>query len=369
MTKKLGFGLMRLPLSDVANEIIDIEQTKKMADYFMSKGFTYFDTAAPYIKGNSEGAFRQAVVERYPRESYTITDKLSLFMIKEEKEILGFFEKQLKELGVTYLDYYLLHALGADSFRKAEEMHAFEFACKLKAEGKVKHIGFSFHDNAKVLDEILTKHPEMEYVQLQINYLDWEDENVQSRACYEVAMKHNKQVLIMEPVKGGSLVNIPKEAEKLFKAYHPELSIASWAIRFAASLPNVMMVLSGMSNEEQMMDNLSYMENFIPLNEEEKKVIDTATAIIKSEIAIPCTACRYCIEDCPKKIPIPECFAVYNDLKKEAGKAETSEADYQKVTNGLGKASDCIKCGKCEKHCPQHLPIREYLVEVAGELE
>lgn len=337
--KKLGFGLMRLPQLDKDDYgSVDIERVKKMADAFMENGFTYFDTAAPYHRGNSEVAFREAVAKRYPRTSYTITDKLSLFMIRNAEEMEGFFESQLERLGVDYMDYYWLHGLGGPSFKQAEEWHAFEFVQRKKAEGKVKHIGLSFHDKAELLDEILTK--------------------------------HRKPVIVMEPIKGGSLVNIPQEAEKLYQDYRPDSSVASWAIRFAASPDNVMMVLSGMSDEEQMWDNISYMKEFHPLDEEEQKIVEQATKIIKASIAIPCTACRYCIDDCPKKIAIPDYFAVYNNLKRFGGpQGMVASTYYRNLAQTHGKASDCLKCGKCEKRCPQHLPIREYLEAVAEELE
>ena len=255
--KKLGFGLMRLPLLDKDDySSIDIERFKNMADTFLANGFTYFDTAYPYHRGNSEVAFREAVVKRYPRSAYTITDKLSLFMIHDEKEIPGFFEKQLQQLGVDYVDYYWLHGLNGRTYQQAEEMHAFEFIQAKKAEGKIRHIGLSFHDKAALLDEILTAHPELEYVQIQLNYLDWNDPAVESRLCYEVVVKHNKPVIVMEPVKGGSLIQIPETAKHLFEETHPDLSVASWAIRFAASPSHVMMVLSGMSDEPQVEDNV-----------------------------------------------------------------------------------------------------------------
>ncbi len=369
--KKFGFGLMRLPQKD-ANDYssVDIERVKVMADEFMKNGFTYFDTAFPYHQGNSEAAFREAVVKRYPRDSFTITDKLSLFMIKDSNEIPGFFERQLELLGVDYIDYYWLHGLGEPTYKQAEKMNAFDFVVQKKKEGKVKHIGLSFHDKSELLDEILTKHPEMEYVQIQLNYLDWEDENVQSRKCYEVAVKHGKPVIVMEPIKGGSLIDIPEEASKLFKAYNSDLSIASWAIRFAASHDNVMMVLSGMSNEEQMSDNISYMKDFKPLNNDEKALVEKAAEIIKSKIAIPCTACRYCVDTCPKKIAIPDYFSIYNNLKRFGQtQALVAATYYGNLIQKNGKASDCIKCGKCEKLCPQHLSIRKYLEDVSSALE
>lgn len=369
--KKLGFGLMRLPQLD-ANDYsaVDIEAVKNMADIFMSNGFTYFDTAAPYHHGSSEAAFREAVVKRYPRTSYTITDKLSLFMIQKAEDMQPFFDSQLDRLGLDYIDYYLLHGLGEPTYQKAENFHAFQFVQELKAQGKVKHIGLSFHDKASLLDEILTKHPEMEYVQIQLNYLDWEDATVESRKCYEVAVKHHKPVIVMEPVKGGSLVNIPDEAKNLFTEVQPEMSVASWAIRFAATPDNIMMVLSGMGDEAQMADNISYMKDFQPLNEQEKITVFKAAEIIKNSIEIPCTACRYCIEDCPKKIAIPDCFSIYNNLKRFGEKqGMVAMTYYGNLIQSHGKASDCLKCGKCERLCPQHLPIRDYLSDVAAVLE
>lgn len=369
--KKLAFGLMRLPLSD-ENDVtsIDIERVKKMADTFIAEGFTYFDTAAPYHNKNSEVAFREAVVKRYPRNAYTVTDKLSLFMIDQAEDMQAFFDAQLERLGVDYMDIYLIHALGKESYAKAQQFHAFEFAMQKKLEGKVRHVGFSFHDTADVLEQILTDHPEVEYVQLQINYLDWEDEHVQARQCYETAVKHGKKVLVMEPVKGGALAVVAPEVEKMMKDYAPDRSPASWAIRFCASLDQVEMVLSGMSTEEQIADNTSYMKDEITLNEEEQAIIQKAAEMIRNDIAIACTGCSYCTQDCPKQIAIPEYFKIYNHFKQfqETSKKQDKQA-YQKKASERGKASDCIECGLCEAHCPQHLQIRSLLKEVADALE
>lgn len=368
--KKLGFGLMRLPHVEGDFSNIHLETVKTMADAFLAAGFTYFDTAAPYHNGMSEVAFREAVVKRYPRDAYTVTDKLSLFMLKDPGQMQGFFDAQLERLGLTYVDYYLLHALGGPSYEKAQQFGAFSFVQELKNQGRVKHIGMSYHDKAELLDQILSEHPEMEYVQLQLNYLDWEDPGVESRKCYEVCCKHKKPVIVMEPVKGGSLVNIPPEAEDLFRTAAPELSVASWAIRFAASPENVFMVLSGMSDLGQMQDNLSYMGEFKPLSERELDLVAEATRIIQDSITVPCTACRYCVEGCPMDIPISDYFAIYNNLKR-FGKDQNVVAStyYRNLAKDHGKASACIACGKCEKACPQHLPIRDLLKDVASALE
>ena len=369
--KKLGFGLMRLPLVDENDgKSIDVERVKVMADKFLEEGFTYFDTAAPYHGLQSEVAFCQAVVERYPRETYTITDKFSMWMINEEMDMETFFQGQLDRLGVEYMDIYLLHAMDRERFEKAKELGVFEFVNQKKAEGKIKHIGFSFHDTADALEKILTEWPEAEYVQLQLNYLDWEDERVQSRMCYEVAVKYDKQILVMEPIKGGALAVVSPVVEKMFKEYAPDASVASWAVRFVASLKNVVMVLSGMSNEEQMEDNLSYMKEFVPLNDEEMNIVMKAAEIIRNDIAIPCTSCRYCVDDCPMQIPIPEYFKIYNRLKQLQGTQEQDRRrDYNHQADNHGKASECIECGMCEGHCPQKIEIRKALKDVAASLE
>ena len=371
--KKLGFGLMRLPAVDEADKSkVDVERVCHLADRFLAEGFTYFDTAACYHSGNSEQAFRAAVAKRYPREAYTITDKLSLFMLKEASEMPGFFEKQLENCGVEYFDYYLLHSLDEGAAKQAEEWGAFDFMLEKKAKGLVKHVGFSFHDKAEVLDKILTRHPEMEYVQLQLNYADWEDSEVQSRKCYEVCVKYGKPVLVMEPIKGGMLANVPAEAEALLKGARPEMSVASWAIRFAASQENVFMVLSGMSDEQQVEDNLSYMKDFAPLSDEEKDLVAKSAAIIKSKEKVPCTGCRYCTDGCPMKIAIPDYFKLLNRISMFGeGQLASAKSIYKDRTEkeGHGKASDCVGCRQCEEHCPQHLPITEYLEEAAKTFE
>ena len=367
--KKLGFGLMRMPTIDKTNDSdVDIEQVKRMVDLFMEKGFTYFDTAIMYNGFASQSVAKAAIVDRYPRDSFTLATKLHAGFFNSFEERDKIFNEQLEQTGAGYFDYYLIHGIDASMLPKYEQFDCFNWLLDKKAKGLVKHAGLSFHDKAELLDEILTKHPEMEFVQLQINYLDWESEWVQSRACYEVALKHGKQVIVMEPVKGGTLANVPEAAEKLFKDYDAGLSVASWAIRFAASLDNVMMVLSGMSNIEQMEDNLSYMEDFKPLTEDEKKMCFQVADIINGQIAIPCTGCSYCTEGCPVKIAIPQYFSLYNEDMREDMEEKgwtATFSTYDVLTMNFGKAKDCIECGQCEAVCPQHLPIIENLKAVS----
>lgn len=371
--KKLGFGLMRLPVKDRSNAAdVDMEQVKQMVDLFMEKGFTYFDTAWMYNGFASENAAKEALVDRYPRESFTLATKLHAGFLDTLEDRDKIFNAQLAKTGAGYFDYYLLHGIEANMLPKYEEMDCFRWLSDKKDAGLVKHAGFSFHDSAEVLDEILTKHPEMEFVQLQINYLDWESRWVQSRACYEVAVKHGKPIIVMEPVKGGTLAKIPEDAEKLFLGYDNERSVPSWAIRFAASLPNVMVVLSGMSNISQMQDNLSYMEDFKPLSEDERNLCFRVADVINSQIAVPCTGCSYCAEGCPKKIAIPQYFSIYNEDMREHldEKGWTINfSNYDVLTHKFGKASDCIACGRCEGVCPQHLTIIDFLKKVATHYE
>ncbi len=370
--KKLGFGLMRLPLVNQANAAdVDVEQVKVMVDRFLEKGFTYFDTAWMYCGFNSENVTKTALVDRHPRESYTLATKLHAGFIETPEDRDRIFNEQRAKTGVTYFDYYLLHGLEAESYQKMEQLDCFSWIVEKKQQGLVKNIGFSFHDSAELLDEILTKHPEMEFVQLQINYLDWDNEWIQSAQCYEVATKHGKPVIVMEPVKGGTLASLPEAVESSFRAYAPQMSISSWAIRFAASLDNVMMVLSGMSNVEQLEDNISYMEDFKPLCEQEKELIRQAVSVIKADITIPCTGCSYCTSGCPKQIAIPKYFFLYNgDMQEAKGKGWTPNGIYyEKLAADFGKASECIACGQCEGVCPQHLPIIEHLRSVAEHFE
>ncbi|MBQ3265481.1 MAG: aldo/keto reductase [Ruminococcus sp.] len=372
-TKKLGFGLMRLPQNNPDNPAdIDIEQLKQMVDLFMEKGFTYFDTAWMYNGFASEKAAKAALVERYPRNSFTLATKLHAGFFDSLEDRDKIFSAQLEHTGAGYFDYYLIHGIESTNLSKYEEFDCFNWLLGKKKEGLVKHAGFSFHDTAEMLDQILTEHPQMEFVQLQINYLDWESEWIQSRACYDVAVKHGKPVIVMEPVKGGTLARIPEQAEKLFTDHDPQMSVPSWAIRFVASLPNVKMVLSGMSNLDQMRDNLSYMEDFQPLTQEEQKLCFRAADIINSQIAIPCTGCSYCTEGCPMQIAIPQYFSIYNEDMREHLEEKgwtINFTNYEVLTQKFGKASECIACGQCEDVCPQHLTIIDYLKNVAAHYE
>ena len=371
--KKFGFGLMRLPLNNPDNAgDIDIEELKRMVDVFLTNGFTYFDTAWMYCGFKSENAIKEALVDRYPRDSFTLTTKLHSDFIECEEDRDKIFNEQLRKTGVDFFDYYLLHSLEGNRPEKYERLHCFEWLLDKKEKGLVKHCGFSFHDKPELLDKILTDHPEMEFVQLQINYLDWESEWIRSRENYEVAVKHGKPVIVMEPCKGGTLARIPEEALRAFKEAEPDMSAPSWAIRFAASLENVMVVLSGMSNLAQMEDNISYMKDFKPLSEEEKKLCFKAAELINSQVAVPCTACHYCTEGCPMSIAIPEYFSLYNEDMREDLKQKgwtINFSNYDKLTEKFGKASDCIQCGQCEGVCPQHLTIISYLKDVAKHFE
>lgn len=362
--KNFGFGCMRLPMKDGK---IDYDEFSKMVDTYLDEGFNYFDTARVYHEGMSETAIRDCIAKRHPRDSFILTNKLSNALFNSEEDIRPLFEKQLESCGVEYFDYYLLHAQTRTLFEKYKKCRAYEQAFELKKEGKIRHVGLSFHDTAEVLDEILTEYPQIEVVQIQLNYVDFEDTAVQSRLCYETCVKHGKPVIVMEPVRGGYLANLPDEAKKIIADLNGG-SAASYAIRFAAGFDNVKMVLSGMSNIEQLRDNLSYMKDFKPLDERELDAVHKVCAVFQSMHLIPCTSCRYCVDGCPKKISIPDLFSCMNTKKMY----NDWNADYyynEVYTKNGGKASDCIECGKCEKSCPQHLEIRKLLKDVVGEFE
>ena len=372
--QKLGFGMMRLPTPDPGQQDkVDMEKVCAMVDTFLERGFTYFDTAYMYHGGESEAIVREAVVKRHPRDSFTIADKMPLVNFKadstpadQEKVFFG----QLEKCGVDYFDYYLLHNVNAETYATAQRLDTFAFLKGQREAGKLRHLGFSYHDKAELLDQILTGHPEVEFVQLQLNYLDWEDERIQSRKCYETVVRHGKKVVVMEPVKGGRLSKLPEEAEKLLRAVHPDWSPASWALRFAASLPEVEMVLSGMSDMAQLEENTATMDAASPLTEEEKGLLAQVAEILSALPAVACTACRYCVDGCPRSIPIPDYFALYNRdqlVLRQGGQPDKEE--YRRLAQGRGLASACVNCRQCVNACPQHLPVVDWLRRTANLYE
>ena len=371
--KKMAFGMMRLPLLDENDESsVNQEEVNEMADLFIENGFNCFDTAYVYHNGESEKAFRKAVVERYPRDAYIIMDKLPLFTITSEDQLEPIFKEQLERCGVDYFDYYLMHNVSGFSEQGFLNVDSFTFTNKMKEKGKIKHLGLSSHANADYLDNILTMHPEMEFVLLQINYLDWENEGVESRKCWEVARKHRKPIFVMEPLKGGFLADVGKEAEKIMKDYNPDASIASWAMRFVTSLDDVALVLTGASSLGQLEENIKDFKNFKPLNDEEYKIIDEVREIINSNITVECTKCKYCLDACSEDINIPKLFDLYNNEKiQDLGDwtaVGNAYVNYSKIP-GVGLASDCTECGMCVEECPQHIDIPDVMKDVAKTFE
>lgn len=355
MMKKFGFGAMRFPLINPDDKTsINQELLNQMVDEFLAAGFVYFDTAYPYHEQMSEPAMKKALAQRHDRSEYIFADKMPTILVKAPEEYPMYFNRQLERTGVGYFDYYLMHNMGKDRYARTQKFGGFQFAMQMKEEGKIKNFGFSFHDDADTLERILTEHPEVDFVQLQINYLDWENKVIQSAKCYETAKKYGKPVIVMEPVKGGTLANLPEKARNLLYEYNTEATPASYALRFAAGLDNVMMVLSGMSNLEQVKENTKLMSDVKPLNEDERKLLAQVVEIINESNAVPCTACGYCMEVCPKNIAIPGLFGLYNNYRINGN---FSNMYYNRIVFDKGKASDCIGCHQCERNCPQHIAI------------
>lgn len=361
--KKFGFGAMRLPLVDSDDKkSVNQELLNQMVDEFLAAGYVYFDTAYPYHEQMSEPAMKKALADRHDRSEYIFADKMPTILVKSAEEYPMYFNSQLERTGVEYFDYYLMHNMGKDRYEKTQRFGGFEFASRMKEEGKIKNLGFSFHDDAKTLERILTEHPEVDFVQLQINYLDWDNKIIQSAKCYETAKRFGKPIVVMEPVKGGTLANLPKEAQDLLLAYNPEATPASYALRFAAGLDNVMMVLSGMNTLEQVRENTRLMDNPKPLSEQEMNLLSEVVEIINRSMAVQCTSCGYCMEVCPKNIAIPGLFGLYNNYKINGN---FSNMYYNRIVFDKGKAADCIGCHQCEKNCPQHIAIPSELKHIA----
>ncbi len=361
--KNFGFGCMRLPMK---GDEVDLAEFCAMVDAFLEAGFNYFDTAHGYLGGKSELAVKQALAARYPREAFVLTNKLSNPHFDKEEQIRPLFESQLEACGVDYFDFYLMHAQNRTVFEKYKRCRAYETAFALKKEGKVRHVGLSFHDKAEVLDRILCAYPEIEVVQIQFNYADYDDPSVESRKCYEVCRKHGKPIIVMEPVKGGCLVQLTEQAQAVLEGLGGG-STASYAIRYAASFEGIIMVLSGMGNMEMMRDNVGYMREFCPLDAREHAAVERVREILREQQLIPCTSCKYCMERCPKEIPIPKLIACMNNQKLY--KTWNAGLYYGIYTKNGAKASDCVGCGVCEQSCPQHLRIRSILRDIAGEFE
>ena len=362
--RNFGFGYMRLPMQ---GEEVDLEQTRKMVDTFLDAGFNYFDTAHGYLQGKSEECIKSCLSSRYPREAYVLTDKLTMAYFKKQEDIRPFFESQLEICGVDYFDFYLMHSQNAEIFKYFKERRAYETVLELKKEGKIRHFGISFHDRAEVLEQILTEYPQIEVVQIQLNYADFDDPAVQSRKCYEVCRKHGKPVIIMEPVRGGRLANLPERGAEVLAAADPDASQASWAYRFCLDLPGVLTVLAGASTLEQMRDNMATFQSHAPLTEAERGAIDGAIAALRSVDLIPCTNCGYCVKDCPEGVKIPIAMNLLN-LEKTCEDNEFVKGLYSWQA-AEGPASKCIQCGTCEAMCPQSIGIIDHLAEAVEHFE
>ena len=367
-TKKLGFGLMRLPVLNDNGERIDLEQVNQMVDHFLEQGYTYFDTAYPYHMGFSERAVKSALVERHPRESFLLADKMPVFRVSKPEDAPAAFEEQLERTGAGYFDMYLLHAMSADRLKTVKDNRVWEYLLTEKARGRIRRLGFSFHDTPEVLDQILNDLPEAEFVQLQINYADWEDEEVQSRRCYEVAVRHGKPVVVMEPIRGGSLASDRSACAPLLQKADPEASMASWALRFVASLPGVAMILSGMSTLEQMEQNTTLFNTMKPLTGGERSILAEAAEMLRAAGAIPCTACKYCVEGCPAGIDIPSILDLLNEYAR-FGSLEGAKRSYGYRTRGKAPASACVNCGQCLNACPQHIESAVHMARAAELFE
>lgn len=370
MDKRLGFGLMRLPLSDPEKPAaINLEEVKKMVDVFLEAGGTYFDTAFMYHDGRSQEAVGSCLSSRYPRDAFELATKLPIGFFETREDMLRIFDEQFEKCGVDVFDRYLVHNVNAKTYPDAEKLGAFEWLAAQKKAGRIRSLGFSFHDQAPLLDKVLTEHPDMEFVQLQVNYLDWDDPAIQARACVETAHRHGKDILVMEPVRGGLLANPGPAAERILKEADSAASPVEWAFRFAASVPGVVQILSGMTTMEQLRDNLRIFASLRPVTDPEKEVLKQAVQAIRRDVAVPCTACNYC-EGCPVNIPIPKYFTLYNDFKENESGFSSQRMYYENtVEQGFGRASDCIRCRRCEQHCPQHIEIADRMADVAARFE